>query len=152
MQVGRGASIILLTPQHVHLHTCRIRRDHKTHANEFEWACVMFDQPVNFRNWISWVRLDHTLHQAFYQNRNTKSFWPSVLVCPEVRFIIGSSSYSNKSLSNSKVEHLWDSSLSWVLSGTALCCHKKNWPEQLRGFIPGPVKPLLTGQDGIRCP
>ena len=41
------------------------------------------------------------------------------------------------SLKNAKVEELWDSSFSSKLLFTALYCHKTNWLQQLRGFIPG---------------
>ena len=42
----------------------------------------------------------------FLVKRNAKSSWPSVI---EVRFLVDSSSCSNnKSLTNAKVEHLWN--------------------------------------------
>ena len=43
---------------------------------------------------------------------------------PEMMFLVQSSSCSNKKSSNTKVKHLWDSSFSWKLFVTALCCHR----------------------------
>ena len=40
--------------------------------------------------------------------------------------MIGSGICSKKSLSNFKVERLWDSSFFWKLLSTDLCCHKIN--------------------------
>ena len=44
---------------------------------------------------------------------------------PEMRFLVDSSSYSNKSLTNAKVEHLWDNSFSWKLFFTPLLPQNK---------------------------
>ena len=50
------------------------------------------------------------------------------------------SSCSNKmsyKCHQSRTVLLWDSSFSWILFLTTLCCHKISWQRQLRGFIPG---------------
>ena len=57
---------------------------------QFEWTCVKLDPPikVNFRNWISCVRLDHALQRIakkffLLSHRNTKDFL--AFSSPEVR-------------------------------------------------------------------
>ena len=52
--------------------------------------------------------------------------------CLEVRFLMGSRSCSNKVLQTPKLNICF----SCKLFLTALCCHKINWLEQLRDFIP----------------
>ena len=67
-----------------------------------------------------------TMHQR--TNFVQKEFLTSMMEFSEVGLLIGSGICSKKkSLSNFKVEHLWDSSFFWKLLLTALCCHKINW-------------------------
>ena len=50
--------------------------------------------------------------------------------------ISSQSAAATKNLPNTKVEHLWDSSLSWKLFlAPFVKHHKMSWLKQLRGFI-----------------
>ena len=81
----------------------RIKRMQIKH---FEWACVELDPPINSRNLISCVRLDHALQWIQTQFVFGEFLAFSIL---EVSFLVDSSSYSkNESLTNGKVKHLWN--------------------------------------------
>ena len=109
---------------------------------QIKWTCIKLYPPISSRNWISCITIIcytrfKNNDKKYLSNRNAKSSWPSVLHKWGSWKTIAAA--TAKSLTNAKVEHLWDSSFSWELFLTSLPGHKINWLGQLRGFIPGIV-------------
>lgn len=108
---------------------------HRYNAYKLNSLSGQLDPPINSRNWIPCIELDHVLQWIKCENyfgQKTDAFPLSSRPCAEVPLAAA----VTNSLSNTNVEHLWDSTFFWELL-TTLCCHKINWIGQLRGFISG---------------
>ena len=93
---------------------------------------------------LNFIRSCVAKDSSTIQNRNAMtSLAFSSQCCSEVRFLIVAAAATN-SVSNTKVENLWNSSFSWKLLLTALCCHKIYWLGQLKRFIPGIALKSIT--------
>ena len=67
--------------------------------------------------------MDSNMKNLGGQNRNAKSSWP---LLPRSEILDTVAAAATKSFSNTKVNHLWDSSFSWKLCLPTLSCHKIN--------------------------